>query len=104
MRRANSRQSSGDNLATLGHELGQKTNVFVIDCFDFLDAELANFLATEKFAPTLAASAGPTWARWTTLSAELPVSTGTISTWAIAERWTVSARTIACGTISGRTI
>ncbi|MEY2412487.1 MAG: hypothetical protein QOD84_1093 [Acidobacteriaceae bacterium] len=79
MRSANARQPSRDNFSAFGHELCQQAHVFVIDCFDLLDAELANFLAAEKFTAALAASAGSTWARRTSFSAELPVTRRTVS-------------------------
>jgi hypothetical protein len=71
MRRAHAGQASRGDLATLGHELRQQTHVFVIDRFNLLDAELANFFAPEIFAATFARSArtatrGPRAAWWTT--------------------------------------
>lgn len=68
MWRANAGQASRRNLAAFGHELRQQTHIFVIDGFDFLDAELTNLFAPEKFAATFAGTAGAsagTWTAWT---------------------------------------
>ena len=71
----------GDDLAALGHELRQQAHVFVVDGFNFLHAELANFLAAEIFASALASAASSRAAgtRRTTLAV------------ASAERWTIAA-------------
>jgi hypothetical protein len=54
--RAHPSQTPRHNLASLGHKLLQQPDIFVIDVVNFLDAEPANFLATEKLAPLIAAS------------------------------------------------
>ena len=62
MRRANAGQSPRHDSSAFGHKLREQTNVLVVDSLDLFDAELANFLAAEIFAPTtapaLAAAAG----------------------------------------------
>src|SRR5437762_4430088 len=45
MQRARSRDAARKNLAALGDELLQHLDVFVVDVFDFFDAELADALA-----------------------------------------------------------
>src|SRR5579864_6505013 len=57
MRRAHAGQAPRHDLAALGHELAQQPVVLVVDVFNFLGAELANFLAPEKLAPACAALA-----------------------------------------------
>src|SRR5262252_648458 len=57
MGRTHAGEAPRDDLAALGHELLQQTDFFVVDVIDLLDAELANLLAPEKLAATLAASA-----------------------------------------------
>jgi len=54
MRGADSGQAARRDLSALGHELGQQTHILVINRFDFLDAELADFFAPEKFASSFA--------------------------------------------------
>ena len=54
MRRAYAGQAARDDLAALGYELAEQAIVLVVDVFDFFGAELANFLAPEKFASTTA--------------------------------------------------
>src|SRR6266849_167971 len=91
VRCANAGQAPRNNLAALRHELGEQPDIFVVDGFNFLHAELADFLAAKIFAPTLAATgAARTWR--TTLS-----SIGSRRT--VASGWTISAR----GTVSNRT-
>jgi hypothetical protein len=58
MRSANSGQSARSDFAALRDELREQTNVFVIDGFDFFDAELANFLAAEKFTAAFTGTSG----------------------------------------------
>src|SRR5262249_1414527 len=58
MRCAHACQSAGNDLSALGDELRKQAHVFVVDCFDLLDAEFANLLATEEL-PAGFASAGP---------------------------------------------
>ena len=50
VRRAYARQPPRHDLAALGDELPEHAVILVIDVFNFLDAELANFLAPEKLA------------------------------------------------------
>ena len=52
MWRANAGQSPRHDLSAFGDKLREQTNVFVIDSFDLLDAELANLLAPEILAAT----------------------------------------------------
>src|SRR5229473_3848751 len=54
VRRAHAGQTPGHDLAALGHELTEQPVIFVVDVGDLFGAELANFLAPEKFASTLA--------------------------------------------------
>src|SRR5579863_1964585 len=54
VRRTNSGQTPGDDFAALGDELAEQAVIFVIDVGDFFGAELADFLAPEKFASALA--------------------------------------------------
>ncbi len=72
VRRAHAGQTPRRDLAALGHKLGQQTHVFVIDGFNLLGAEFADFFAPKIFAATwaafAAASAGAR-ARWTPLAA-----------------------------------
>ena len=73
VRRAHAGQASRSDLAAFRHELRQQTHIFVIDRFDLLDAELANFFAPEKlaaaFARTTGASAGTRTARTAAIAA-----------------------------------
>src|SRR5258708_20481579 len=73
MRRANAGQPTRHDLAALGHELAQHAVVLVVNVLDFLDAELANFLAPKKLASTFARR--PT----RTASAASPAKSRTIS-------------------------
>src|SRR5271169_468 len=81
VRRAHSGQASRSDLAAFRHELRQQPHVLVIDRFDLLDAELANFLAPEKlasaFAGTTRASARTRTARTAALGA---IATATLRT------------------------
>jgi len=63
VRRADSGQTPGNDLAAFGDEAGEQAHVFVVNRLNLLDAELANFLAAEEFAATFAASAGTTRTR-----------------------------------------
>jgi hypothetical protein len=56
VRGANPGQPPWDDLPAFRHELGEQTNVLVIDGLNFLYAELANFLAAKIFASTFAAA------------------------------------------------
>src|SRR5262249_28047427 len=56
VRRANARQTPGNDLSTLRDKLREQTNVLVVDVLDLLDAELADFLTPEILAPALAAT------------------------------------------------
>jgi len=58
VRRAYAGQAARSDLAALGDELRQQTHIFVIDRFDFFDAELANLLAPKELAPTFAGTTG----------------------------------------------
>src|SRR6266478_5827213 len=59
VRSANSGQTAGNYLPALGDELGEQTNILVVDALDLLDTELADLLAPEilasAFAPATAA-------------------------------------------------
>ena len=55
--RANTRQAARNDLAALGHKAGKQTHVLVINAVDLLGAELADLLAPEKLAATIAATA-----------------------------------------------
>src|SRR3984957_18311275 len=57
MRRTHAGQAPRHDLAAFGHELAEHAVIFVVDVFDFLGAELANFLAPEELASTAAAFA-----------------------------------------------
>jgi hypothetical protein len=59
VRSAHPGQPPWDDLASLRHKLAEQTYVLVINVVNLLHAELADLLATEKFASTIAA-AGPT--------------------------------------------
>jgi hypothetical protein len=65
VRRAYASQPPWDDFAPLCNELPEQTHVFVVNVVDLFHAELADFLATEKFASAAAfASAGSTiWSR-----------------------------------------
>src|SRR5579872_2389742 len=52
------REPPGHDLATLGNELLQKTNVPIGDGIDLLGAELADFLAAEELATSAGSAAG----------------------------------------------
>jgi hypothetical protein len=56
---ANAGEPPRHDLAALGHKALQKANIAVRDCIDFLGAELADFLAAEKFAATAGTTGGP---------------------------------------------
>src|SRR5438874_2223164 len=60
VRRANAAQAPRDDLAPLGDELPEQADVFVIDGVNLLHAKLADLLAAEKFASSIAATAA--WA------------------------------------------
>ena len=80
MRSADTRQAAWRNLSALRDELRQQPHIFVIDRFDLLDAELANFLAPEKLAPTFA---------WSTRT----------SAWTRTARWTAAIRAVTTTTL-----
>jgi hypothetical protein len=61
MRSANSGQAARDDLAALGYEAGEQTNVLVVYGVDLLDTELADFLAAEEFASAFAAAGTASW-------------------------------------------
>src|SRR5437879_2543973 len=88
MRRANAGQPPRHDLPALGHELAKQPVILVVDVLDLLDAELANFLAPEKFASALARRA--TWpgtsspAESRTVSETRPVSA---RSWTLAGTW-----------------
>jgi hypothetical protein len=64
VRRADAGQPPRRDLPALGYELRQQTHIFIIDRFDLLDAELANFLAPEKLAAAFALTTGTSaWTR-----------------------------------------
>src|SRR4051812_25543143 len=90
MRSANSGQATWDDLAALGHELGEQPDVLVIDRLDFLHAEFANLLAAKIFASAFAAATGAARTRRTpfAIAKRRPVARRTIST-----RRTLSTRT-----------
>ena len=50
VRRADTCQAPGHDLAAFGDELAEHPVVLVIDVLDFFHAEFADFLAPEKFA------------------------------------------------------
>ena len=52
MRRADAGQTPGHDLAALRHKLAEQSVIFVVDVGNFFGAELADFLAPEKFAST----------------------------------------------------
>ena len=58
VRSAYARQTARHDLAALGDELAEHAVVLIVDVFDFLDAELADLLAPEKFASTAAFARG----------------------------------------------
>jgi hypothetical protein len=65
MRRANTGQPPRHNPPAFRHELGEQSNVLVVDSLNLFDAELANFLAPEILATTTAAFATTTGSAWT---------------------------------------
>jgi len=65
VRGANAGEPPGHDLAALGYELLEQANIAVRDAVDFLGAELAHLLATEKLATTTGAAAGARAARAT---------------------------------------
>jgi hypothetical protein len=78
VRGADSGEASRNDLATLGHELRQQPDVFVVDGFNFLHAEFADLLAAKIFTPTFAATRAA-WTRRTALTSigsRRTVSTG----------------------------
>src|SRR5712672_3442581 len=89
---ANPAQPPGDDLAALRHKLPQQAHVLVIDGVNLFDAELADFLAPEKFAAGIAATAARArTTRWTaagirTASAFTPLIASTASTLVSARR------------------
>src|SRR5260370_12496530 len=82
MRRAHAGQAPGHDLATLGHELAEQPVIFVVDVCDFLGAELADFLAPEKFTSAFARRT----ARAGTPTASAATKSGTVSSRTLAER------------------
>src|SRR5438477_8064078 len=80
VRRAYAGQAPRNDLAALSDELAEHAVILVVDVLDFLDAELANFLAPEKLSPPAA------FARRTagTASATTAAKPRTISTWTIS--------------------
>src|ERR1700726_2515171 len=93
MRCAYAGQPPRHDLAALGDELPQHAVILVIDVFNFLDAELANFLAPEKLATAAAFARRP--ARPT--SAPTATKARTVATRAIPTR-PVSTRAVPAGT------
>ena len=71
MRSADAGQPARNDLSALGDKLRKQSHIFVVDRFDFLDAEFADFFAAEKLAAAFPA-AGPSWsARTATLAPAL---------------------------------
>src|SRR5271166_3200266 len=62
MWRAHARQAARHDLAAFGHELPEQPVVLVVDVFDFLGAELADFLSPEKFPSAAALARRTAWA------------------------------------------
>src|SRR5437588_18756 len=60
VRRAHAGQPPWDDLAALSHKLPEQTHILIVNVVDFLHAELADFLATEKFPSAALAAAGST--------------------------------------------
>jgi hypothetical protein len=60
VRRTNTGQAPWNDLAAFGHKLPKQANVLVVNVVNFLHAELADLLATEKFPSTAFAAARPT--------------------------------------------
>jgi hypothetical protein len=54
MRGAYAREPTRHDLAALGDELPEHSEVLVVDTLDLFHAELADFLAPEKLAPAFA--------------------------------------------------
>jgi hypothetical protein len=94
VRCADSGETPRHNLAAFGHELRKQPNVFVVDGFNFLHAELANLLAAKIFAAALAAT-GAAGTRRTTLSAIGPRRTVS-SGGTITARRAIRHRTSVC--------
>jgi len=66
MRGANAGQAPRNDLAALGNKALQQAHIAVWNGVDFLDAELADLLAAEKFPSAGAAACGPGWpCAWT---------------------------------------
>jgi hypothetical protein len=87
VRRAHSGQASRSDLAAFRHELRQQTYILVIDRFDLLDAELANFLAPEEFTATFTGASGAsagTWSAWRTAALGAIATTTLRTTFAVA--------------------
>ena len=65
---AHTGQATRNDLATLGNEALQQTNITVGDGVDLLSAELADLLAPEELASagTAARTACGTWRTWST--------------------------------------
>src|ERR1700728_582985 len=82
MRRAYAGQTPRHDFAALGDELPEHAVILVIDVFNFLDAELANFLAPEKLTSATALPRRPTGAASATTAAE----PGTISAGPVSAR------------------
>src|SRR5581483_2387913 len=77
VRHAHAGQTPRHDLAALGHKLSEQAVVLVVDGFDLLDAELANFLAPEVFATAFAATRPARSTR--TRSAAISAAIGTIA-------------------------
>ena len=78
MPRAHASQAARNDLAPLGNEPLQQTNVAVRDRVDLLRAELADLLAPEELASARSAAwcAGRTWSAWTGTRAGMTGVTG----------------------------
>ena len=59
MRCADARQAAWDDFAALGYKLAEQPVVLVVDVFDLLDTEFANFLAPEEFTAARSAFTRP---------------------------------------------
>jgi hypothetical protein len=80
VRSADATEPARHDPPTFRHELGEQSDVFVIDCFNLFHAELANLLAPEIFSPARSTFSTAAWSaptRWTTLAAIRPVATAT---------------------------
>src|ERR1700686_1688496 len=88
MRRTHAGQPPRHDLSALGDELPQHAVILVIDVFNFLDAELAHFLAPEKLASAAAFARRP---------ARSPSAPTAAKPRTVATR-TISTRTISAGT------